>query len=229
MIRMQRSKPRTQGTKVRTRRVTLHFTNDTNASGLFLKPSEMVDCDCSEGILQSLPEWEYLIDSEGGKINCNISDILQAGSLKINRKSQSFEDEYYLITKAGSFLYYLPEQAGFRVLATNRVRVEPFFVQTKEGPKIALCTRKGFLLASGDGGYVTPIEEGTLSAGALFKHRIFVAMREGVVKYSAPEDFTNFNESADEGGSIAFPHCGGEIIAMKPYDDRLYIFFRSTD
>ena len=40
-------------------------------------------------------------------------------------------------------------------------------------------------------------------------------MREGIVKYSAPEDFTNFDESVDEGGSIEFPNCGGEIVAMK--------------
>ena len=227
MIRMQRSKPRTSGTGIRTRCVTMRFTADRNASGLFIKPNEVVNCDCSEGVLQTLPEWEYLIDSEGNQINCNFADLLEVGSVKVNRGSQSYEDEYYLITKAGSFLYYKPREKGFYNLAVNRVKVVPFFVQTKEGGRLALCTRKGFLLASLDGGYVTPINVGTLSAGALFKHRIFVAMREGIVKYSAPEDFTNFDESVDEGGSIEFPNCGGEIVAMKAYDDALYIFFRS--
>ena len=227
MIRMQRSKPRTSGTRVHKRSAVMHFTCDKNVSGLYFKPSQMIDCDCSKGILKTLPEWEYLIDSEGNQINCNFADLLEVGSVKVNRGSQSYEDEYYLITKAGSFLYYKPREQGFYNLAVNRVKIVPFFVQTKEGGRLALCTRKGFLLASLDGGYVTPIDVGTLSAGALFKHRIFVAMREGIVKYSAPEDFTNFDESVDEGGSIEFPNCGGEIVAMKAYDDALYIFFRS--
>jgi hypothetical protein len=54
-----------------------------------------------------------------------------------------------------------------------------------------------------------------------------VALKGGVLKYSAPEDFSNFGETENLGGSMAFPHCGGEIIAMKPYQDTLYIFFKS--
>lgn len=227
MIRMQRSKPRTKGTRMRKRRVTLYFTENEKAKGLGLVPIENVNCDCSEGILQSLPEREYILDEDGGKVNCNIADMLEVGCLKVDEGAKSFHKIYYLISKAGSFLLYMPDKKAFYIVATNRVDITCFSVKTEDGPKLALCTRKGFLLASLSGGYVAPIEDGTLAAGALFKHRIFVAMKGGVVKYSAPEDFTNFTESADEGGSIAFPHCGGEIVAMKAYDDALYVFFRS--
>lgn len=227
MIRMKRSKPQTTGTKMRTRRVTMRFTDDKDAVGLVLKPVEIVDCDCSEGILQTLPEWEYLLDDAGVNYNCNIPNILEVGNFKMDQGAKSFKNVYYLTTVAGSFLYYMGEQSGFYSVATNRVKVVSFFVKTSEGPKIALCTRKGFLLADLNGGYTTVIPTGTLSAGALFKHRIFVGMTGGAVRYSAPEDYTNFEDSVDEGGEISFPHCGGEIIAMKVYEDALYIFFKS--
>ena len=227
MIRMKRSKPISAGTRVRSHRVTMRFTDDKSASGLVLKPLSALACDYSEGVLQTLPEWEYMLDEKGNRYNCNIPNILEVGSLKVDKGSQSFKNAYYLITVAGSYLYYMDDEGGFYSVATNRVRVSTFFVKVKDEPRLAICTRKGFLLAKLDGSYKTVIEEGTLSAGALFKHRIFVAMRGGVVKYSAPEDFTNFNETADGGGSIAFPHCGGEIIAMKTYEDALYIFFKS--
>ncbi|MBO5736418.1 MAG: hypothetical protein J6S04_01295 [Clostridia bacterium] len=227
MIRMKRSKPITTGTRVQTRRATLRFSDDKSASGVVLKPLAALNCDYSGGVLQTLPEWEYMLDENGERYNCNIPNILEVGSLKVDKGSQSFRNGYYLITQAGSYLYYMDDEAGFYSVATNRVRVATFFVKMGDEPRLAICTRKGFLLAKLDGSYQTIIQENTLSAGALFKHRIFVAMRGGVVKYSAPEDFTNFTETADGGGSIAFPHCGGEIIAIKTYEDALYIFFKS--
>jgi hypothetical protein len=205
----------------------MRFTDDENAKGLVIRPFEIMDCDCSEGILQSLPEWEYLLDESGNHYNCNIPNILEVGSFKVDQGSKSFKNAYYLITVAGSFLYYMGDQSGFYSVATNRVKVASFFVKTKEGPRIALCTRKGFLLADLNGGYTMVIPTGTLSAGAWYKHRIFVGMTGGSVQYSAPEDYTNFTDSVDEGGSLSFPQCGGEIIAMKVYDDALYIFFKS--
>ena len=74
MIRMKRSKPRTSATPMRTRKVTLRFCDDKNAAGVFLRPVEAVDCDYSEGILQTLPEWEYMLDESGNRFNCNIAN-----------------------------------------------------------------------------------------------------------------------------------------------------------
>ena len=227
MIRVKRSKPVTVGTRTSAKCVTMRFTGDRDATGLVMKPLEVENCDCSEGFLQTLPEWEYMLNDDGERYNCNIANTLEMGSFKVDEGGKSFKNGYYIITAAGSFIYYLENEGYYYAVATNRVKVAPFFVKTYAGPRIALCTRKGFLLADTKGKYETIIEDETLSAGALYRHRIFLGMVGGVVKYSAPEEFTNFNESVDEGGEIAFPHCGGEIIAMKTYEDALYIFFRS--
>ena len=78
-----------------------------------------------------------------------------------------------------------------------------------------------------NGTYETIISSDVVAAGTLFRHRLFVGMKNGVLKYSAPEDYRNFTESVEDGGQIRFADGSGEIIALKVYDDALYVFFAS--
>ena len=227
MITMKRSKPTSARSRGHSRCVTLRFTDDRDAVGLVLKPTEIVECDASEGWLRTLPEWKYVLNGEGAKIGCNISNLLCVGSLKADNSGRAFQDVYYLTTINGSFLYYKTDVSNFYAVITNCGKVDSMFLKTKAGARIALCSEKGVSLSSLSGSVQTFTMDGALGIGALFKHRLFVAMKGGLVKYSAPEDFTNFTDTSDDGGQISFPHYGGEIVAMKTYDDALYIFFRS--
>ena len=226
MIRMKRSKPVT-GKGLRWRRVTMRFTDDKGAVGVVLRPAEAVDCDCSSGVLQSLPEWEYVRNADGDIITSKASKPLEVGGVKADQGDGEYGYIYYLTNELGAYFYYNQEQAVFTAAVTNRGQVEGFFVNVDGVPKMAICTEKGFLLIDMNGAGQVVISQDTLPVGVLFRHRIFVGMKGGVLKYSAPEDFTNFNPSADEGGEIALPHCGGEIIALKPYEDTLLVFFKS--
>ena len=227
MIRVKRSKSRGAGTPTHTRRVKMQFVHSDGGTRRVLRMHEMKNCDLNDGVLQTLPEWEYMLDSNGNKFGCNIPNTLEVGSFKADMGGKAFENIYYLITKAGSYLHHMADLNGFYAVATNRIQVTPFFVKVGDEPRVALCTRKGFLLEKMDGSYETIIEEGTLAVGALYKHRIFLGMPGGVVKYSVPEGYEQFDPTADESGEMAFPHCGGEIIAIKPFKDALYIFFKS--
>lgn len=62
-------------------------------------------------------------------------------------------------------------------------------------------------------------------AGCYFKHRLFVGTKPSALVYSAVDDFTNFTNSLTEGGEISLPNCGGEIVAMRTFQDALYLFF----
>ena len=62
-------------------------------------------------------------------------------------------------------------------------------------------------------------------AGCYFKHRLFVGTKPSTLVYSAVDDFTNFTNSLTEGGEISLPNCGGEIVAMRTFQDALYLFF----
>ncbi len=226
MIRMKRSKPVT-GKGLRWRRVTMRFTNDNNAVGMLLKPVEAVDCDCSSGALQTVPEWECVKNDVGDVIACYVEKPLQVGGVKAERGDGWYGYIYHLINEQGGYFYYNQEEESFNTAVVEKGKVECFFVLVGGLPRMAMCTQKGFLLVGMRGNSELIISEDTLPVGALFRHRIFVGMKGGVLKYSAPEDFTNFNLSADEGGEMAFPHCGGEIIAIKPYEDNLLVFFKN--
>ena len=227
MIRMKRSKPTAARSRGRKRCVTMRFTDDVRATGLFLKPAEAVQCNCSEGVLQTLPEWKYVLNGNGEKIGCNISNLLEVRSLKADNSGKAFQDVYYTTTLNGSFLYYKTDVSNFYAVITNCGRVDPMFLKTTSGARLVLCSEKGVSLVTLSGSAQTFTMDGALGIGAFFKHRLFLGMKGGLVKYSAPEEFTNFTDTSDDGGQIAFPHCGGEIVAMKAYDDALYIFFRS--
>lgn len=226
MIRIKRSKPAT-ARNLRWRRVTMRFTDDKGAVGVVLKPAEAVNCDCSNGILQTLPEWEYIRNEAGDTITSYVSKPLAVGGVKADRGDGWYGYIYYIINETGGYFYYNQDEESFNTAVFNRGKVESFFVEVDGLSKMAMCTQKGFFLVGMNGAGQLIISQDTLAAGALFRHRIFVGMKGGVLKYSAPEDFTNFNPSAEEGGEIAFPHCGGEIIAVKPYEDALLVFFRS--
>jgi hypothetical protein len=205
----------------------MRFTADRDAVGLVLKPTEAFECDSSTGILQTLPEWKYVLNDNGEKIGCNISNLLEVRSLKADNDGKKFQDVYCLMTLNGSFLYYKTAVSNFYAVITNCGQVDPILSKTRDGTRFILCSGKGVSLGTLGGTVQTFTMDGVLGIGALFKHRLFLGMKGGKVKYSAPEDFTNFTNSSDDGGQITFPNYGGEIIAMKPYDDALYIFFRS--
>ena len=62
-------------------------------------------------------------------------------------------------------------------------------------------------------------------AACFFKHRLFCGVRPNLLYYSAPNDFSNFNESIDDGGWVNLGENYGESVAMCVFKDMLYVFF----
>ncbi len=62
-------------------------------------------------------------------------------------------------------------------------------------------------------------------AACFFKNRLFLALKPSTLAYSAVEKPTNFNDSPTEGGKISFPLGGGELIAIKVFKEKMYLFF----
>lgn len=226
MKRVQRSKPVT-AKGLRTRRVDLRLTEDVSAKGLALKIAQMKDCEMENGCIQSLTEWNLVRRSNGQPYQYVNKNVLEVGSMPLDLGHGDYCELYYMLTTDGSFIYYNEAKDGYYVMLADKGRVDVCPVMGKDTTSLALFTEKGFFIGSLQGTYQTVIAEDTLAVGAYFKHRIFVGMKGSEVRYSAPEDFLNFNESSDEGGRMRFSNCGGEIVAMQVYDDALYIFFQS--
>lgn len=214
--------------RTRTRYVRMRLTTDLKPDKNRLAIYDYYECDCSENGVQNLPEWAPVYNQKGDQYKCNIVNMLEVGSYKVAASEFApYMDWYYMTSKPGAFFIYVEEVGGFytAVSGLNRISVQP--LMGKNETTYGVFGSGKFVMVSTSGAYTTPISQGVTSTGALFRHRVFVGVRGGVLKYSAPEDFRNFTESVDAGGCIRFPDGGGEIIAIKVHDDALYVFFNS--
>lgn len=214
--------------KTRTRYARLRFSDDPNAGENVLKGAIVENCECNEDGIQPLPEWAPVMNKNSAQYKCNISSALEIGSRKVEDEyTDGYQDVYYVLSRTGIFYMYVEEMNAFQSVITGRRKIAVCPLMKDGTAQFALFTANGFVLVNPDTTYQVIIEKDTVAAGAYFRHRVFVGMKNGVLKYSAPEDFTNFTESVEGGGSIRLPDGGGEIIAVKVFDDALYVFFQS--
>ena len=215
--------------KTRTRYACMRFTNDLIPDKKRLPISALIQCECSEDGVQNLPEWAPVYNLSGEQYKCNISNLLEIGSWKAeDRAANGCRDGYYMTSQTGVFYVYVEEKGAFYTVANNLTsKIAAVPLMGKEKTQYAIFGKGKFVMVNVNGSYSTILSKDVVPAGAYFRHRLFFGMKNGVVKYSAPEEFTNFTESVEEGGSVRFSDGGGEIISMKVYDDALYVFFDS--
>ena len=206
--------------------VTLRFT-DEDGAGVALRPYQAVDCDYSEGVLKTVPEWEPVLRSSGKQYQCNLNNALEVGGRKIDNGEGGYDEVYFITSRTGSIYLYRKDADAFYCVVVNRGRLEYIPVKSLDGQQLLYFTDEGFLWGDTSWSYNEILSDDTLAAGAFFKHRAFVAMKNGGIRYSVPEDFSDFSESSDDGGFIQFPNCGGDIISMKVFEDALYVFFQN--
>lgn len=214
--------------RTRTRYARLRFTNDPKPSKDRLQLCYVSNCDCSEEGIQTLPEWAPVYNKKGNQYMCSISNPLEVGARKAQDEyTVGYEDWYYMISRAGAFFIYVEEVSAFYTVGGGFTKIVLQPLMGKNGSEYALMAKGRLLMVDPKGEYEVVISKDVVPAGVLFRHRLFVGMKNGVVQYSAPEDYRNFTESVEDGGKIRFADGGGEIIAMKVYDDALYVFFAS--
>jgi len=214
--------------RTRTRYARMRLTTDLTPDKNKLAIYNQHECDCSVNGVQNLPEWIPVYNRDGKQYKCNITNLLEVGECKMTQTALApFEDSYYMTSKAGAFFLYVEDVGGFYTVTSGLTTmvVEP--LMGKDETTYGVFGKGKFIMVKPNGSYTTPISQGVTAAGAFFRHRVFVGVRGGNLKYSAPEDFRNFTESVDGGGTIRFSDGGGEIIALKVHDDALYIFFES--
>ncbi|MBQ7948285.1 MAG: hypothetical protein IJ284_00845 [Clostridia bacterium] len=205
----------------------LTFTGDSSVKGNVVRGVAFGNCFCQDGVVQNVPEWLPVFRPDDAQYKSSITNILEFGTLKLYDDTDGvFDDIGYIVTATGNFFLFVKSLSVFYTVATQVGKMCPFAVMGKSGTFVALCTEGKLLYVAMNGVSETVVETDVLPAGALFKHRVFVAMKGGFLKCSAPENFKEF-DPAQGGGLIGFPNMGGEIVAMKAYGDALYLFFEN--
>lgn len=204
------------------------FTDDENAKGRVLKKRTSTHCICQDGALLCAPEWEKILKPNGTPLHCNMSNISGFGMLRLQNDDlgDTYHDLPYVTTTTGGFYLFVEELNAFFTAAINQGKIFPFVAIGKNEKKVVLCTEGQLLFINPDGSQEVIISEGVLPAGAIFKHRLFAAMKGATLKYSEAESFGDFDETKGA-HEIRFPNMGGDIVALKVYDDALYVFFEN--
>lgn len=211
----------------RKKNVTFTFSlRDTDGKNtLFAKDS--VNCDCRDGKLRTALGGAKLLKADGFPQTCDLEGVTQLIVLKVyDSATKTYTERFGALTESGEFHVQEKADGEFIRIATGmeNAGVEQFAGETFRY-KLALIGENTCVYFKDDDTFDIAMLEGTSKTGCFFKHRMFVGMRPSKLVCSAPEDELDFTESIHDGGLIRFPCVGGSIVAMKAFDDRLYVFF----
>ena len=98
--------------------------------------------------------------------------------------------------------------------ALNKDRKKQYYFASKNG----VHRLNGFI------GFQTSIKTATADL-CYYKDRLFCAVEPHSLAYSAPLFPNDFTESIDDGGKIALPKRKGNIVALLPMKNALYLFY----
>lgn len=125
---------------------------------------------------------------------------------------------------SGKTYYRLPSGGAFaqgsvqfsRVPACVEITAEENALLFSDGESVALLTKDGFAAREDIPAFV---------CGAWYYERLWLALpgEGGKIKFSAPADYSDFNEAIGGGGEIEFPDAAGEVRALIPLGIYMYV------
>ena len=129
-----------------------------------------------------------------------------------------------LYCESGKTYYRLPAGGAFaqggvqfsRIPACVEIAAEENALLFSDGESVALLTKDGFAVRS---------DIPAFACGAWYYERLWLALpgEGGKIKFSAPADYSDFNEAIGGGGEIEFPDAMGEVRALVPLGIYIYV------
>ena len=184
-------------------------------------------------------------DCRGGKLKCGVglSPYLQNNAAiaykndtareifllkKLKSDGYGYTENILVIDDGGSTYYYESSTKNFKLctLSGENSHICSAIGQDKKIVNAIGAKSKLVLL---DEGYslTSNLLKGT-GAVCFYRHRLFCGVQPNLLYYSAPNDWSNFEESIDDGGWINFGQDFGGIVALCTLKDSLYVFFEGA-
>ena len=95
---------------------------------------------------------------------------------------------------------------------------------TNDQEKMAFANENGVWIYDENSGAVKTALTSASRVLCFFKERLFCVQKPVTLAYSAPVAPSDFESSIDGGGKIALPSTRGEIVALVPMQEKLYVF-----
>ena len=191
----------------------------------FLVSSHSFGCDCRNGKLKTAPGGVKVLGENGTPVVCEEKTSLIRLYKTYDSSAKGYAERYCFLTEDGEF--YVQESDGaFSLMSTGYpfAAIERFAGENFRY-RLAIIGDNACIIYKDDGTFDAAMLEGTAKTGCFFNHRLFVGMKPSKLVCSAPENEVDFTESITDGGMLRFPWAGGQIVAIKGYADKLYLFF----
>ena len=211
--------------KERTKKLALSFSLRGTDEQDVLVSRESFGCDCRGGILKTAPGGARVLGEDGNPVTMPVGVQLVRLYKVYDSTLKTYRERYCALTESGDF--YAQEESGEFWLAGTGYQGAAIerFAGANDRYKLAVIGERSCVVYKDDGSFDMAALEGTRKIGCFFNHRLFVGMKPSKIVCSAPEEEVNFTESITDGGMLAFPCVGGQIVAIKGYQGRLYLFF----
>jgi len=187
------------------------------------------NCDCADKSIRRGFGWKEVGFGNGEVVFPNgVQDPPEKFAFLPYERENGERGECVVYLSSRGLVYAYCEETGVFEYARKVFRSKPKIVPVytaENAARLAFCSGDGILLYGREGGFVSVSGTGSAAACA-FHERLFFAELPFTVRYTAPLDASDIQESADDGGAIAFPAESGEITDMAVLKESVYIFRR---
>ncbi len=212
--------------KQRKRTVELSFSLQKKGSRV-LFGRKGVNCDCRGGGLRSGIGSDPVLKSDGSAHTCPVDNaVLLVARKDLDRSQQRYTERFGVLNDVGEFYLQETLEGEYYCLFTGMEHANfAQFAGRDDRFVLALIgnTRCTYVYQDNTFDYV--ILQNMSRTGCFHRHRMFLGELPATLACSAPESIMDFAESIHDGGLVRFPNVGGEIVAIKGYRGRLYLFF----
>ena len=213
--------------KEKTRNVRLSFALQGVGRKGVLVAKKGVNCDCRGGKLRKAPAGTPCLKSDRSPRVCTISNVAKICLIKeYSNADGTYVERFSVLDQNGRFYVQRQDTQSFTLLlgglpGADVVRT----VDRNNWVKTVFINGETCLILEANYTGKAVKLANNCKTGAFFKHRLFVGVKPSALACSAPGDELSFTESVYDGGLLRFPCVGGEIVAIKPFEDKLYVFF----
>lgn len=194
-----------------------------------LVASESINCDCRDGVIKGglgCVEWvrenhttwnlpTFFPDTDGFFV------------YKHKNVDGNYVDGFGYTLRNGTVCLYDEQKGAMQAKKSDYYgRLKPVLTVDSDGvERIAFVGNWGVHFYNEDEGFSDSAIIRATHFGCWAKDRLFCAVNEHTIAYSAPLEHRNFVENVDDSGRITLPSDKGKIVALVTLKDEVYVFF----
>ncbi len=212
--------------KERKKSVALSFSLQKKGKYVLLAKDSM-NCDCQGGRLKTGLGGNRLFKNDNSTQTCPVDNVVLLVARKdLDNATKTYSERFCAIDAQGNLYVQDEVDGGFTLVGGgfSHAHITQFAGEDNQF-KLAVITDTRCIYFKQDGNFDTVLLDHACEAGCFYEHRMFLGEKPATLLCSAPEDVLDFTESIHDGGLIRFPNVGGELVAIKGFHKRLYLFF----